>query len=503
MIVTHNSQKESDRGSLLQKRSVIIAFLICFISWIYLFFLTKMEINFDAIGYEDIGLTIYKSGWIEYFRGGPRREPLYPFLISLSMYAAEIFKVPYAIPQKIIQILAVFLTQILTLVILKKLKVKNSLQLFAILYLGFSPAIMNSAFSLFSEIATYPLVLAIILAAHRLWISIRIKGYKQSLLGGVTLALFFLAATFTKGVFQGVLYFFLIPFIFLGLHSLLTHQKKICIASVFNLLLIMIIFQSCFISFKLMNKKYNGLFEFTDRYGLAIYGNAAKRAKEMNLRVFMAYLASVPGDGFCRRFFSVEECKYYSWESADKLWGYELPKLLAGVPSEKQNEKAISLAKDKIAKNPLQHFVLSMIEGMKIFFWESTQLGNVTYPNWLRTCYDFPVFKNGLRLIISLLTIYSFLFLLYYLFQNKTKLFQPPSANEPDCQLCFFIVLMVSSFTALYAFLHILTRFALPLAPLFIICIAFCLNNQHFFCERFRNHSILLKADIVKRTHLG
>ena len=457
---------------------MIIVFLICFIYWIYLFFSTQMEIKFDAIGYEGLGSIIYHDGWIAYFKQGPSREPLYPFVVSLSMHAAEIFRVPYAVPQKIIQILTVFLTQILTLRILRKLQVKNSLQIFAILYLGFSPAIINSAFSLFSEIAAYPFVLAIILAARHLWISVRIKGYGQSFFAGLTLALFFLAATFTKGVFQGVLYFFLLPFILLAFYSALTHQKKICVTSVLSLLLIVIIFQSCFIGFKLMNKKYNGLFEFTDRYGLAVYGNAAKRAKELNPRVFMAYLASVPGDGFCRQFFSVEECKYYSWESADRIWGYELPKLLAGVPPEKQTEKTIALAKDKIAKNPLQHFVLSGIEGMKMFFWESTHLGNVTYPIWLRTCYDFPVFKDGLRLTISLLTIYSFLFLIYFLFKNKTKLFQPPLANEPDYQLCFFIALMISSYTALYAVLHILTRFALPIAPLFIVCIAFCLNNQ-------------------------
>ena len=66
------------------------------------------------------------------FKTGPNREPVYPLLVSISMKMADLFVVSY---QKILaafQILILFLTQILSLKILKRLRVSKVWRAFAI-----------------------------------------------------------------------------------------------------------------------------------------------------------------------------------------------------------------------------------------------------------------------------------------------------------------------------------------------------------------------------------
>jgi len=136
------------------------ALALCWLYWLYLFLASQMEIAMDASGYEILGSRIYQQGWDEYFRTGPNREPLYPFVISLAMRIGDFFSWPYPAVQKTFQILMLGFSQLLALRILRTLKVNQIVRAFVILYLGFSPALVNSAFSLFSEILTYPLMLS-------------------------------------------------------------------------------------------------------------------------------------------------------------------------------------------------------------------------------------------------------------------------------------------------------------------------------------------------------
>ena len=86
----------------IYKRAVLGVFLICLAYWGYLIFSSSMQISWDAIGYEKLGLIIYEKGWKEFFITGPHREPLYPFVISLSMGIADYFSVSYQLIQKIV-----------------------------------------------------------------------------------------------------------------------------------------------------------------------------------------------------------------------------------------------------------------------------------------------------------------------------------------------------------------------------------------------------------------
>ena len=51
----------------IYKRAVLGVFLICLAYWGYLIFSSSMQISWDAIGYEKLGLIIYEKGWKEFF----------------------------------------------------------------------------------------------------------------------------------------------------------------------------------------------------------------------------------------------------------------------------------------------------------------------------------------------------------------------------------------------------------------------------------------------------
>lgn len=144
-------------------------FAISFIYWTYLFLTARMIIDCDAIGFESMGKILAEKGWAQYFSSGPNREPLYPLLISFSMNIGKLFSVSYQAIQTLLQFLILFITQLITLRILRLLNIDNRINALTILYLGISPALVNSALSLYSEIATYPLILAAILVMRESW----------------------------------------------------------------------------------------------------------------------------------------------------------------------------------------------------------------------------------------------------------------------------------------------------------------------------------------------
>ena len=156
---------KSPMNSSPARNLTLFIFPICFLYWAYLFFSTKMNISMDAEVFNNVAEALSKNGWIHFFQSGPHREPLYPMLIIFSKRLSSLLHYPFDKIQTIIQLGFLFLTQLLTLHILRKLEINKALSLLIVLYLGVSPAIVNSAFSLFSEIITYPIVLGIIFVA--------------------------------------------------------------------------------------------------------------------------------------------------------------------------------------------------------------------------------------------------------------------------------------------------------------------------------------------------
>ena len=71
----------------------LFAFCVSMIYWIYLWFSSDMIIRYDSLGYEKLGVVLYHNNWIEYLTSGPNREPLYPWLISISMHLADLLSI--------------------------------------------------------------------------------------------------------------------------------------------------------------------------------------------------------------------------------------------------------------------------------------------------------------------------------------------------------------------------------------------------------------------------
>ena len=107
------------------------------------------------------------------------------------------------------------------LLIMRRCKIRTWIISVTLLYMGFSPAMVNSALSLYSEIAVYPFLLGIILFVAAAWQSLcaGIPGYKI-LPYATGFALCFIVSTLTKAAFELIFRYFLYLFFLLGLRFL-------------------------------------------------------------------------------------------------------------------------------------------------------------------------------------------------------------------------------------------------------------------------------------------
>ena len=461
---------------LKENKALFFAFAVCFAYWMYLFFFSSMAVVYDAAGYEGLGRLLYKNGWAEFFRGGPNREPLYPLSIAMSMHLADILNVPYQKIQTVFQILILFVVQILTLKIMTMCSFKKWTKILAVLYLGFSPAVVNAAFSLFSEILAMPFVLLIIILALRFWKEAQDSRNKQIVLASIYFSLAFIGAICVKAIFQYILLIFILIFLIDGIGAFLQNRKKVLQRIVWGSLIMFFLVGGFVNGYKYLNKIYNGKFDFTNRYDFLLFGTAYKRVQPLSRDVWLAHFASIPGNSFCESIVNKEACLYPQFYGGDALWPLVLPPLLEGIPEQKIPSKTVELSITEIKKNPVQYFFLTGLESLKMGFWESTQIGFVNYPELLAQLFSNKLFKNGIRLILSLLTYAGLFLILLEIFKSRRKLTEFNSVPNTT-QILFLIFCTIVSFTGLYSVFAILSRFALPIAPLYVICMAYFLDR--------------------------
>ena len=454
------------------------AFSICY--WIYLFFTSSPTIAHDAISYENLGRMLSREGWLKYFQTGPNREPLYPFLISISMSIADLFSISYIPIQKLLQIFLLFGTQILSLGLLNKLDINDDIAALTVLYIGLSPALVNSALSLFSEIAAYPLILGIMYALVKAWRSIlrADPSLKMASLALGTGVLFMLIIS-VKAIFEYLFLVMLVPFLGLIIYSVLQKNRKQAMSAVTYTV---IAFCSVFLfldAFKSLNQKYNGIYALTNRGAWMLYGTVERRLIPLTPRKVFAALAMVPGDGVCNALFGKEECFHWTFDQTMNLGVEKLGELDAlGAPLGQVDAKLMELSKNRILDNPLQYGFFHLVEGGRMFFWESTQVGFVTYPAWLSQLFLFAPFKNGLRLIMGILSAAAFFYLLTFTCRNRRLLLSTDHGDSEKAQLCFFLFLTMFIFIQLYSFFCILTRYSFPIVPLYILGIGVLLQRM-------------------------
>lgn len=454
------------------KNSLFYSFFIPLLYWLYLLTGSEMVIVFDGKNYQDISRILYETGWVGYLTTGPHNEPFYPLIISSAMHLSDHLPFPYEKILNVIQILILVFTQFLALLLFQKLQIKKSITAMTLFYIGISPALVNAAFSHWSEISAMPWIIGIIIVSVNAWIAIQQNNRKHALLLGVLLAFLFIGTTSVKAIFEFIFSVYMFAFIFLIPYGAFK-QKKIFALAVLFCVITVSIFQLFIFSYKSLNQKYNGHFMLADRGPYIMYGNVTKRTNPLTTQSFLASLAFIPGDGVCYALFPKDVCSYWELTQVDYYGYLKLDEIKAqGVPPDQQDETLLNLAKEKILQHPFQYFTLTFLEGFKGFFWESTKVGYVIYPDWLMNLFDCTLFKNTLRFIISLGTIIGFFLTLMYIFQRKDKLITDQKENEPLIAL-FFMSLLILVFIAFYSLFYIHTRYLFLIAVLYLSMIAF------------------------------
>ena len=86
---------------------------------------------------------------------------------------------------------------------------------------------------------------------------------------------------------------------------------------------------------------------------------------------------------------------------------------------------------------------------------------------------DFSPFKNGLRLLVFCITLFALIYNARYLWHHRPKLVA--GQQDTDVLLILFcILILIFAYTGSYSLFFVLTRYALPIAPLYLMGIAFC-----------------------------
>lgn len=453
------------RYSFSERLAVFISFPLPLVYWFYLFFTAETQIRWDSLDYENLGKMIYQQGWAEFFRTGPNREPLYPFFISLCMRAADMLATPYLYLLVFFQFSILFLSMVLMLKILKKLQLSLRVTAAAILYLGLSPAVVNSALSLYSEILAYPLILGIVLLTGHTFQNLEKISPIKMTGWGILLGVIMVLTTLIKGAFEVVG-----PLFFLGLIVFaLFHDRKRLVRMLIFTLTAFLTFYAAVFGYKSLNQHFNGTFTVTNRGAWALYGNTARRMQPLTMRHWLTALAYMPGEGFCNSVFGEEECRFWSYQPSDALGMTKLRELTqAGLPRTEIDRRMLRLSVGEIQKNPIQYGLLMAVEGGKIFFWESTKLGFVSYPPGLTRLFNNTIFKNGLRLLMAVISLIAFFHLLIAAFRFKAD----------DTGIPYFVLTLIVFFGAVHSFFFVLTRYMLPIVPLLLIAIAIFLNHK-------------------------
>lgn len=462
--------------NISRKNAWILIFTLCFIYWIYLVFNSKMAVVFDSVEYEETGRLIYQNGWRNFFQTGPHREPLYPALIALSMSCANFLSTDYQLVLKALQVLCLFITQILLVVILRKFNIREWVIMAAVFYFGISPAMINAALSIYYEIVVFPFVALAVLLAGSLWFDIHKKISCGLILGkAVIFAACFSLLAFGRDLFQYVFYFFVTPFCISIFWSFFTRRLLVLRRLLVFICAAFIIFYSSTSYFKSMNLRYNGEYLICRSHLSFLLGGAYKRSQPVSPRILASHIATIPGTGFCRLFFTGEECDYADWQGLDQVRVTMALKTIAAIPMAGQEREVLHLTIKEIITHPFQHLFFTCVEALKMPFWESTKIGFVYYPKFLTKFYNHLFVRLGLRLFFGVISLAAFLFVSFSLWRHKRRCFNP-QGSEQNMVMLFFAWLMIAAYTFFYSLCFVVTRYALPIASMFIVCISFTVS---------------------------
>ncbi len=477
--------KERIKQTLSEAFLIQASLIICALYWIFCLFIAQTAVVYDSMSYEYLGNMLAQKGLLEYFKTGPNRELLYPLLVALAMKIGAVTAASYQTILFFFQLGILFITQCLTIKILRKLNIQPAIMAVIILYEGFSPALFTSAFRVYSEIITFPLMLLIVLAAPMAWAGLH-KSIKSAVLGGVLLALSFVLMAFSKGIFEVIAPLFLLPTIIYVAKSGFKKDREIFLNGLAFLCSFFIVFSTPINTVKFLNQKYNGNYTFTNRGAWALYGNTARRMEKLTWERFLTALAYVPGWGTCNSLFGPQACAFWSYRESDDL-GFKMRQRLEaqGLSKDALNKAFVNLSFQKVLENPPQYLLLTFVEGLKMLFWDSLDTGLTIFPQPVMNIYQSDFLKRVVYYLVAPLTLIALLNLALYLWKSRREIFSPAASST---NLLFFLFLLIIIYICAHSIFYIDPRYSYALGPLYLISIAFLLQTGlKLFCKYFKS----------------
>jgi hypothetical protein len=451
------------------------ASIILFLWWLYLFFNTQFIVVYDSSGYEAAGKMIAHQGWAEFLRNGPQREPMFPWLISLSMRLGDWWGVSYGYPLKMIGLFFLSLTMIFSYRLMRMLSISRWLACLFVFYLGVSPTMSTSSMRLWSEFAAYPWVVLAVIWTIKSWGLLQKpsegrKGDLKIVGHAAMVALMFLGVMSVKAITEGVLLLYLWPFYWRAFSCCRSGNFiKARQVAVFCLI-VLAIFEGAVCGWRACNYYYNGEFAFTNRGDWALYGNTARRMQPLTLKRLGAAAAYVPPMGICPSLFGGDDCDFWSARYSDDLIAQKRAALSAqGIGGDAASKYFINSSMKMLLSNPLQAALLMFIEAHKMFFWEPITSFEV-YPDWLEKIFFSAMFFNAMMAIAAFLSWISCVFAFFSLCRCIRKSGLPGIEKDAALLWTFNFIFW---YMALYSLYFILDRYSYPIISLYVVLIAF------------------------------
>ncbi|MBF0387002.1 MAG: hypothetical protein HQL20_04015 [Candidatus Omnitrophica bacterium] len=419
--------------------------------WAWLALNTQPLIIYDAIGYEAAGRLIAAQGLGAYFHE-LGREPLFPYLVSRAMLLEQAWGPHYQYFLK--PILLVFLALTLTGIyrLARLLGARRSWAGAGVFYAGVSPIILNSTLWLWSEAAALPWAVWGVFFCLKAW---RAAGDKRDPLRAAGLAfmagVMFTGLLMVKAAVSVVVMIYGLPFLLAGVVFLFRRDRGRATAFIAAGSVFLVIFLAAVEGYKALNYRMNGNYAITSRYHWALYGNTARRLMPLTKERIAQAVLSVPRLGLCEKVYG-RECGFWTYQMSDNISNEATAYCNSqGFSEEQQRQFLLNNSFQLMARHPFQQAAMSVVEGTKMLFWENRNYF-VRYPAWLAGLYSQSILVCILCFGWAALSLAA----LVYAFIRW-------SAGS------LLTASFVLWFIAVHAIFFIDMRYALPIAPLFIV----------------------------------
>lgn len=440
-------------------KNFIFVFLFVLVYWIYLILNTDPVIVYDAIGYKNAGRLLMEKGWVHYFSVGLNREPLFSFLISCSMFLEKWTNAPFHIFLKIFLLFFLSLTMAGVYQLVRLMGTSHKIAILAVFYLGISPALINSTLWLWSEAATYPWVIGIVLSSIKIWQGIHeCRKTTEVLFSSVCLAVMFFMLTMVKAIAALVFVIYLWPYVGAGIYYIFKRDLRRLGRVLLALLMVAGFYFVMIEEYKNLNFRYNGHYQITFQDSGVLFGNTIRRLLPLNMDRINQALLFTPRLGFCQEFYH-GECIFWGCQFSDGITSKVFQEMDAlGLNDQEKQAFFMSESLRWIKAHPIQEFFMSCLEASKMFFWE-TKLFFVNYPAWLHQLHCTPLIVLGLSFTWALLSILGFIF----------GIRQTWKLRQSSAGVAFlFTTSFIFCFMGVYSLFFIDLRYALPIVPLFV-----------------------------------